>query len=45
MKVLVIEEDQRVIKDISLCLGIRYPEVIIVSVAEELKGIDMIETE
>jgi len=45
VKVLVIEENQRVVRDISLCLQVRYPEVIVISVAAGLKGIEMIETE
>ena len=45
MKVLVIEDDRKVIGDISLCLKVRYPEVTIVSAAEGLKGIEMVETE
>ncbi len=45
MKVLVIEENKRVVIDISCCLKIRYPEAIVVSVAEGLKGIEMVETE
>ena len=45
MKVLVIEENQRVIRDISFCLKIRYPEVIVVSIAEGLQGIEMVEIE
>ena len=45
MKVLVIEEDQRVIRDITFCMKIRYPEIIVVSIAEGLKGIEMVEIE
>jgi len=45
VKVLIIEENQRVIRDISFCLKVRYPEVIVVSVAEGSKGIEMVETE
>jgi len=45
VKVLVIEHNQQVVRDISFCLHVRYPEAIIVSVAEGLKGIDMVETE
>lgn len=45
MKVLIIEDDQQVIKDISFCLKVRYPEVMIVSVDEGQKGIEMVETE
>ena len=45
MKVLVIEDDSKVIGDISFCLQVRYPEIAIASVAEGLKGIEMVETE
>ena len=45
MKVLVIEDNQQVVRDISFCLQVRYPEVIVVSVAEGSKGIEMVETE
>ena len=45
MKVLVIEDNRQVVRDISFCLQVRYPEVIVISVAEGQKGIEMIETE
>ena len=45
MKVLVMTENQRVIKDIFFCLQVRYPEVSVASVAEGTKGIEMVETE
>ena len=45
MKVLVIEENQRVVREIYFCLQVRYPEVIVVEVAEGSKGIEMVETE
>ena len=45
MKVLVIEDNRQVVRDISFCLQVRYPEVIVISVAEGQKGLDMIETE
>ena len=45
MKVLVIEDTQQVVRDISFCLQVRYPEVTVASVAEGLKGIEMVETE
>ena len=45
MKVLVMAENQRVVKDIFFCLQVRYPEVNVVSVAEGTKGIEMLETE
>jgi len=44
VKVLVIEDNQQVVRDISFCLQVRYPEVLIVSVAEGSKGIEMVET-
>ena len=45
MKVLLIEDDQQVVRDLSFCLGVRYPEAIIVSAYDGSKGIEMIETE
>ncbi len=45
MKVLVIEDKQQVIRDITFCLQVRYPEATIISVAEGRKGMEMIETE
>jgi len=45
MKVLIIEDARQVVTDISFCLKIRYPEVIVISVAEGPKGIEMVETE
>lgn len=45
MKVLIIENDRQVVKDISLCLKMRYTELISVSVDEGKRGIEMIETE
>ena len=45
MKVLVIEEDKRVIRDISFCLKIRYPEISVVPVDGGAKGIELVETE
>jgi len=45
LKVLVIEDNQQVVRDISFCLQVRYSEVLIVSVAEGSKGIEMVETE
>ncbi len=45
VKILLIEHNQQVVRDISFCLQVRYPEVIVVSVAEGPKAIDMVETE
>ena len=45
MKVLVIEDTQQVVRDISFCLQVRYPEVIVVSVAKGEKGLEMVENE
>lgn len=44
MKVLVIDENKQVVRDISFCLQVRYPEVIVVAVAEGQRGIEMLET-
>jgi two-component system KDP operon response regulator KdpE len=45
MKVLVIEDNRQVVKDIALCLQVRYPQVIVIAVAEGKKGIEMIANE
>ena len=45
MKVLIVEDEKRVIKDITFFLAMRYPESIIVSTGKGLEGIGMIETE
>ena len=45
MKVLIIEDKQQVVRDISFCLQVRYPQVMVVSVAEGQKGIELVETE
>jgi len=45
LKVLIIEDNNQVVRDVSFCLQVRYPEVIVVSVEEERKGLEMVETE
>lgn len=45
MKILIVEDKERLIKDITYCLAVRYPDAIIVSAAKGLDGIEMIETE
>ena len=45
MKVLVIEDNQQIIEEISFCLQFRYPEVEIASTTDGWKGIAMVETE
>ena len=45
MKVLVIESDQRVVRDVILCLNVRYPGATVIPIAEGAKGIEMVETE
>jgi len=45
VKVLVIEDKQPVVKDIIFCLQVRYPEVIVISVADGSKGIETIAIE
>jgi len=45
VKVLVVGDNQQVVRDVSFCLQLRYPEVVVVSVGEERKGLEMIETE
>ena len=45
MKVLLIEDSKKVVRDISSCLRVRYPDVIIIAIGEGRKGIKMVETE
>ena len=45
MRVLVVEDNKRVLCDVSLCLQVRYPEVILVSAADGKKGMELIEKE
>lgn len=45
MKVLLIEDNQQVVKDICFCLQVRYPEVMVISVAEGTKSLKIVETE
>ncbi len=45
MRVLVIDDDQRVVRDVSFCLLVRYPDVSVVSVTNGAQGLEMIETE
>ncbi|MFH1032796.1 MAG: response regulator transcription factor [Chloroflexota bacterium] len=45
MKVLVIEDDKKVVSDIILCLRLRYPDAVVVSAAEGGVGVDRIEAE
>ncbi|MBI2328785.1 MAG: response regulator transcription factor, partial [Chloroflexi bacterium] len=45
MKVLVIDDNQLVSKDISFCLVVRYPDVSVVAVDTGAEGLKMIESE
>ena len=45
MKVLVIDDNQRVVDDITFCLQVRYPDANVVSASEGERGIDLVETE
>jgi two-component system KDP operon response regulator KdpE len=45
VKVLVVEEEKQVIKDIAFCLAVRYPQSIVVSSSKWQKGINLIENE
>ena len=45
MKVLVIEDNQQVVKDISFCLQVRYPDINVLSVDSGERGIDLVEIE
>ena len=44
MNVLIIEDNQQVVKDIAFCLQVRYPNTVITSVAEGLRGLKIIES-
>ncbi|MFC2016650.1 winged helix-turn-helix domain-containing protein [Chloroflexota bacterium] len=44
MYVLIIENGQKVIEDLTFCLQVTYPEAIITSVAEGLKGLKIMES-
>ena len=45
MKTLIIEDDVNVVEAVSLCLQLRWPEVIISTSIEGKKGIDMLQSE
>jgi DNA-binding response OmpR family regulator len=45
VKILIVEDEEKLIKDITFCLAVRYPDAVIVSAANGLDGIEMIETE
>ncbi|MBA7677141.1 Transcriptional regulatory protein KdpE [subsurface metagenome] len=45
MKVLVVEDNQQVVRDLSFCLNVRYPDVTVLSVTEGARGIELVETE
>ncbi|HEY33279.1 MAG TPA: response regulator transcription factor [Dehalococcoidia bacterium] len=45
MKFLVIEDNQQVVRDLSLCLYVRYPQSTIISTGDVEKGMGMLEIE
>lgn len=45
VKVLLIEPSKQAVKELSICLHIRYPGATVLSVAEGQRGIDMVEAE
>ena len=45
LKVLLIDDNQKVAGDISFSLKARYPDVIVISIGDGRKGIEMVETE
>lgn len=45
MNVLVIEDREQVVKDISFCLQVRYPDVNVTTVARGQQGIELVEDE
>ena len=44
MKVLIIEDDANVVEAVSLCLQLRWPEVIISTAVEGTKGVEMLKS-
>jgi DNA-binding response OmpR family regulator len=45
LKVLVIDSDQEIIRDISFCLQVRYPDVKVIAVGEGRKGKELVKAE
>lgn len=45
MKVLVIDNDQEIVKDISFCLQVRYPNVNVIVADKGQRGIELVEEE
>lgn len=45
MKFLIIDDNQQIIRDLTLCLQVRYPQSIIISANDGEKGLEMLETE
>jgi two-component system KDP operon response regulator KdpE len=45
VKILIVEDKERLVKDITYCLAVRYPDAIIVSTVKGSDGIEMIDTE
>jgi DNA-binding response OmpR family regulator len=45
VKVLIIEEEKRVIKDIAFCLAVRYPEANVVNSCQWPEALGLVETE
>ncbi len=45
MKVLLIEDNSSITETISLCLEMKWPEIVIVSTSEGRKGVEMVQTE
>ncbi len=45
MKALVISNEKQVIKDVAFCLQVRYPDIIVLTVAQGQQGIEILETE
>ena len=45
LKILIVEDEKRVIKGITFCLEVPYPEAIVISTSKGQKGIEMVEAE
>ena len=45
MKVLIIDNDNKVVSDITFCLQVRYPDVVVISVGDGESGMEAVATE
>jgi len=45
LKILIVEDEERLINDISFCVNVRYPDSTIISARKGAEGLEMIENE